>query len=550
MSKHKNRLFRLKMTLNKKWPNFFQFSLLITVPFFVYGCAVPQKPNGGPRDIQAPKLLKATPLNETRNFSAKQKLVNPYQEITLSPAPENPPEIKTRKKSLIIELKDSLLNETTYTLNLGKGVADVNEGNALKNFTYVFSTGSFIDSLSISGNVTNNQTLEKEKDITVMLFSLSQDSLFGKKKPAIYTTTDSSGNFKLSNLHDGVYKIYALKETAPNKIYDDEKELIGFTGGVINLKRDTADIKLQLFKQVPANFRLVEHRFDTDGKIFFSFNKSLEKPSIRIISPADLDNQKKVEINKTKDTAYVYMRTMDFDTLKIEILDNNKPIDTTAVGKGRREAFVRGVSLKTNADVGNLLKPGIDLEIFSNTPITNILSSLITLKEDSAFISNYTLMRDTANTKHLSIRYRWRQNSTYLLSFADGAITGFWDEKNKKIDKRFKIDKPDNYTEFTLKVNLTDTSKNYIVQLLNERGDEVLRNDVVRKNVQLVYKSLPLFKYKIRVVYDTNRNGKWDSGSILQNRQPENIWVSPKTILLKRNQEPQESIDVPAEATP
>jgi hypothetical protein len=547
------------MTLNKKCPNFFNFSLLITVILFAHGCAVPQKPQGGPRDIVAPKMLKATPLNETRNFSGKQiqldfdeyfKLVNPYQEITLSPAPETPPEIKTRKKSLIIELKDSLLKETTYTLNLGKGVADVNEGNILKNFTYVFSTGNLIDSLSISGNVTNNQTLEKEKDITVMLFPLNRDSLFGKKKPAIYTTTDTSGNFRLSNLHDGAYKIYALKETAPNKIYDDEKELIGFTGKVINLKRDTADIKLQLFKQVPPSFRLVEHRFDTDGKVFLSFNKSLEKPSVRIISPADLDNQKKVDINKTKDTAYVYMRNMDFDTLKIEILDNNKPIDTTSIGKGRREAFVRAVSLKTNADLGNLLKPGIDLDIISNTPITNILPSLITLKEDSVFLSNYTLIRDTANTKHLSIKYRWKQNSTYLLSFADGAVTGFWDEKNKKIDKRFKIDKPDNYTEFTLKVNLADTAKTYIIQLLNESGDVVLRNDVIRKNVLLVYKSMPLFKYKIRVVYDANRNGKWDSGSLTENRQPENIWVSPKPILLKRNQEPQESIDVPAETTP
>ena len=119
----------------------------------------------------------------------------------------------------------------------------MNEGNILKNFTYVFSTGAHIDSLSITGNVINTQTQEREKDITVMLFSLKQDSLlFGKKKPTIYTTTDSAGNFSLNNLHADDYRIYALKEVNPNKIYDNDKELIAFNKKTIHLTTDTAGI--------------------------------------------------------------------------------------------------------------------------------------------------------------------------------------------------------------------------------------------------------------------------------------------------------------------
>ena len=129
----------------------------------------------------------------------------------MSPAPEKLPTYKASKKSLVVNFKDSLQKNTTYVINFGKAIADVNEGNVLKNFTYVFSTGAHIDSLSVSGNVKNLMTQEKEKDVTVMLFPLKQDTLFGKKKPTIYATTDSSGNFSLNNLHDGDYRIYALK---------------------------------------------------------------------------------------------------------------------------------------------------------------------------------------------------------------------------------------------------------------------------------------------------------------------------------------------------
>ncbi|RYZ97258.1 MAG: hypothetical protein EOP47_22135, partial [Sphingobacteriaceae bacterium] len=157
------------------------------------------------------------------------KLTNQYQEISISPAQEKLPEYKVRKRNLIIDFKDSLQKNTTYVINFGKAIVDVNEANAMKNFTYVFSTGPHIDSLSITGTVTNTQTLEKEKDVTVMLFPLNKDSLFyKKKKPSIFATTDSSGNFSLNNLREDKYTIYALKEASPNKLYDNETELIAF----------------------------------------------------------------------------------------------------------------------------------------------------------------------------------------------------------------------------------------------------------------------------------------------------------------------------------
>jgi hypothetical protein len=398
--------------LNPKSAFFYKISSLFFVVLVLCGCAAMQRPTGGPRDLTPPKLLKATPENMTRNFSEKSirldfdefyKLQNQYQEISISPAMEKQPEYKISKKSLIINFKDTLLKNTTYVINFGKAIADVNESNVMKNFTYVFSTGSHIDSLSISGSVVNSTTQEKEKDATVMLFPIKQDSLlFGKKKPTIYATTDSSGNFSLNNLREDTYRIYALKEASPDKIYNNDEELIGFLKKPIKVDKDTSGVLLKLFKQVPDKFRLVsQKRFDPDGKITMVFNKPLVKPSIKIIYPPALDNQKIVDFNKTKDTAQLFLRNMDFDSLRVALFDNNKPLDSVNYLKGRKESFIRTISFKYNLNRDNKLRPGSDLAIIANFPIESFNSSLISLKEDSVQLSNLDVEKDTSNNKTL-----------------------------------------------------------------------------------------------------------------------------------------------------
>src|ERR1700761_3768688 len=324
--------------LNKKRPFLAPIFLSFLTILIISGCANRQLPQGGPRDHDPPKLLKANPANMTRFFKAKViqldfdeyfKLANPYSEITMSPTPAKLPEYKVKQKSIVITLKDSLEKNTTYVINFGKAIQDVNESNVLKNFTYVFSTGAHIDSLSISGTVTNTATQKKEKDATVMLFTLKQDSaLFGKKKPTIYATTDSAGNFSLNNLHPDDYRLYALKETSPDKIYNKDDELIAFTTKPIHLEKDTANIQLNLFKQTPAKFRFVEQRFDADGKMFFSFNRRLDNPSFKIIYPADFDKNKIVDFSPTHDTATVYMKTTDYDSLRFVLYDKGKVVDS------------------------------------------------------------------------------------------------------------------------------------------------------------------------------------------------------------------------------
>ncbi|WP_170113562.1 Ig-like domain-containing protein [Mucilaginibacter yixingensis] len=521
----------------------------------IIGCANIQRPLGGPRDRTPPKLLLATPVNETRNFNAKQirmdfdeyfKLVNQFQEITVSPAMEKTPEFKVRQKSLYINFKDTLQKNTTYVINFGKAVADVNEGNVIKNFVYVFSTGPHIDSLTLSGTVVNSLTQEKEKDVTVMLVPIKQDTIWGKHKPSIFTSTDSSGNFSMSYLHDGRYRIYALKEQSANRIYDNESEQVGFLKNDIVLDKDTSGVQLSLFQQDPDRFRILAKRFDADGKILLAFNKKLAEPGITINYPKGSNDQKYVDFSKTRDTALIYLRNMDFDSVSVAITDHGKPIDTTYLRKGRKEAFKRDISIGANISNMGRLKPNTDLQLTLNSPIESFDRSRVLLLEDSVDVSNFTLQKDSLKQTKFILKYRWKQDKRYELSFNEGTFVNIYGDHNKRIVKKFTVDKIENYGTLTLKMTVPDTSKNYVVELLNDKK-EVLRSDAIKKNTSLVYKDYPTGRLFVRVTYDTNGNGKWDTGNIKAKRYPENIWVSPTVITLRPNWEMDQDVAIPPE---
>src|SRR5690606_35577360 len=140
---------------------------------------------------------------------------------------------------------------------------------------YVFSTGDEIDSLSVVGTVTNAVTLEPVFDATVLLIPVKQDSIFGKKKANIFTRTDSSGNFRLQNLSENDYRIYALEEENNDRIYNSPNEKIAFLKDSIHLTGDVTGIKLKTFKEIPVEFRLMDRKIENTGRILFIFNKSI-----------------------------------------------------------------------------------------------------------------------------------------------------------------------------------------------------------------------------------------------------------------------------------
>lgn len=521
--------------------------------FFISSCASVQAPTGGPKDTIQPVVIKELPKNLTKNFNVKKieiefdefiKLSNEFTEISISPSMDIPPTYKAKKEKLEIAFEETLIPNTTYTINFGKAILDVNEGNILKNYTYVFSTGDEIDSLSISGKVINSLTKEKVKEVTVFILPISQDSLFGKKRPNFFATTDTAGNFKLSNLREDTYRIYALNEQGGgDRIYNGRSEEIAFLKNPIKLNKDTADILLSLFKEVPKQFSILDRKIEADGKILLTFNKAIKDPSIEIIEPLTLNNLKTVEFSNTRDSVRIWLPELTFDSIKVAVNSSKIALDTVNLRRNKKDSYSETIGISDNTSNGKL-RPGSELRIKFSAPIKSVNEQLISILEDSIPLKNYTLLEDKNLQRSYTIKYPWRLNRQYQLKIDNNAIEDIRGNKSKVYNRKFELDVEDNYGSISINITVPDTSKNYIIQWLSE-DYKVLKEDNISKNQVLNYTRYPTGKYKIRVIYDNNKNKEWDTGIVILGIQPENTWNFEKTITLRPNWDLEEKITIP-----
>ena len=245
-----------------------KFSFLLSAAAFVLfiyfisvtgsGCAQIGAPTGGPRDSLPPILISANPKVLSTNFKANKitLVFNEYidvQEVQtnvlVSPFPKTNPMVDFKLKTVTVKLKDTLLPNTTYAINFGNSIRDNNEGNPFKNFTYVFSTGNTIDSLTLPGKVIIAETGKKDSTLIAMLYRNVDDSAVQKRKPDYIARLDSSGNFMFSNLSPGSYKLYALKDGDGGKTYNSKIELFGFAGADVVVSDSTPATTLYAYAE-------------------------------------------------------------------------------------------------------------------------------------------------------------------------------------------------------------------------------------------------------------------------------------------------------------
>jgi len=553
IKKHKNGLNLFKISLNHILC-FLMFLFMLSA--FISGCASMQQPSGGPRDSIPPKIVKETPANLTRNFATREieiefdeyvKLNNEFTEFSISPDVDAVPELRIKKKSLFIKLPDTLAENTTYSLNFGKGLVDVNEGNPLLNYSYVFSTGNEIDSLTLSGNVISSYILEPEKDIVVLLIPIKQDSIFGKRKANIFTRTDSSGNFQFKNLSENTYRIYALKETNNDRIYNSPDEEIAFLKDSIVLDKNISGIKLSTFKEIPVNFRVLERKIENTGRILLSFNKSLTNPDLKILNNTDLNDNKIIEFTKMRDSAFMWLPELTFDTLEVELSENSIPLDTILLRRNKNDKYDRTIIISDNLSAQRV--DAIKNVVFTaSAPIGSADISKIKLLEDSTRINNFQLTLDNANQRKANLTYRWRSRRTYVLELEEGAFIGHFGEKSQAGQRKFTFDDTGNYGDIILNIQLPD-SNNYIVELIKEDKTQVAAIHYINSSQKINYKQFPGGNYSVRIIYDDNNNKIWDPGSIAEKRQPEQLWYWNKIITIRPNWEQEEIVTVPAKGT-
>ena len=248
-------------------------------------CAKRGSPTGGPKDVQGPVLLKAEPENLTVNFEGNKirlyfdeyiKLEKLQEQLIVSPPLKYLPQITPQggtAKVIEITLKDTLQENTTYTLNFGQSIVDNNEGNPNSFLTYVFSTGSYIDSLQLQGAVKDAFNKTPDDFISVMLYGIDStynDSTVYRRPPNYITNTlDSAVIFSLKNIKEGNYALFAIKDVAKNNVFDQNTDKIGFVADTITLPTDSIYL-LNLFKEIP-NYTVSVPSFAAKNKIIFGY---------------------------------------------------------------------------------------------------------------------------------------------------------------------------------------------------------------------------------------------------------------------------------------
>lgn len=211
-------------------------------------CAQIGMPTGGPRDTIPPVLIKASPPLRTTHFSANRitlnfdeyvHVENVQQNLLVSPTPRINPNVDFKFREVTIKLRDTLLPNTTYSIQLGDAIQDVNENNVYPNFTYVFSTGSYIDSLTLTGKVLVAESGLPDSTLIAELYNDLSDSAVFKTKPKYVSRIDRNGNYNFKYLAGGNYQLFALKDESGTKIYNNPKQLFAFSDSVIVINKES-----------------------------------------------------------------------------------------------------------------------------------------------------------------------------------------------------------------------------------------------------------------------------------------------------------------------
>ena len=510
----------------------YRFLFLSVLLIFVTNCARTGRPEGGPKDEKAPLFVTSIPPYETVKFNKKEIKINFNEYIVLkdlnsqlvvSPPMKNPLLISPQgspSEHIKIEILDTLQPNTTYIFNFGNAVQDNNEGNKLENFKYVFSTGTYIDSLKTSGSVKYAKLFEAPKNINILLYRLDStfnDSIIYKKKPNYITSTLDTTVFKFTNLRKGDYLMLALQESINDYIFNPVTEKIGFSMDTIQFPRDSVIEKpIILFKEEqPYQFKRAKEI--SKGKIEFGFEGDAKNMQIKVLSkvPDDFKSVSKFEIDK--DTLNFWFTPFEADSLNFAVSNNNF-IDTLTVRLRKNKID----SLIINSSISNILNFRDTLFLNSNNPITKIDTSKISLFDKDTIAVKYTTL-PSEKENIIGIIFDKEPKQKYSFTAFPDAFNDLFLNKNDTLKYRFITKEFEDYGRITMNVSNVN-SKNLIIELLTgTKKNVVVQRNFLTTSESIVFNLLEPKKYTIRIIIDKNKNNKWDTGNYLKRQLPEII---------------------------
>ena len=468
-------------------------------------------------------MLLAIPPQEQTNFNSEQivvefdeyvKFKNLNDELLISPPMKQEPTTEIRGRKMLIGIRDTLRKNTTYVLNFGNSIVDLNEGNPYGNFTYVFSTGNEVDSLRLHGQVLDAYSLKADKNILVMLYENPYDSIPMKELPKYVSRTDEHGKFSFSNIREGKYGIVAVEDKNRDYKYNPVAEKIAFLDGKVHIDGSELDsLALFLFAEKNLVTYVTENKAE-EGSYQIIFNNPVDSFHLTFLGQTEIP-QHFITKSSMADSVKIWFPQADFPLSFQAIVKNGSTgIDTLTmkIPKLKNDTLL---SLNERIPVTqNFFDP---LTINFAAPLVGLNKKKIELwLSDTIPVEFETDLQE--NSAKIRIMTKWKEGQRYKLVFLPRAVKDIFGRTNDSIISNFSTNKAEQFSSLKVEVQANTTSP-LIMQLLSADGKLVREEQVLKK--QVVFEHLSAGKYLLKIVFDENNNGKWDTGKYLDKQFPE-----------------------------
>lgn len=584
------------------------YIFIIIAAAVMYSCANIGNPSGGPIDKTPPIFMRSNPTPNAVNVKDRKieiffdeivTLKDPSTKIIVSPAQTEMPRMSALGRKVTVELVDSLLPNTTYTIDFSNSIQDNNEGNAIDNFAFAFSTGSVIDSMRVSGYVLDSRTLEPMQSVVVGLQSNLADSAFHKEKLQRVALTNDRGQFTIRNVSPGSYHIFALKDLDRDYKFGNPTEDIAFLDSIIVPSigsREAADTVYNDLNEIDTIMRATRPAYFPNDILLSMFNEDRKSqylannlrvdstrisltfaaasdtlPSLSIVGRNDVPDQwYTLERSQTNDTLTYWIRPphlVSADTLMVATTylrtDTASNLswgtDTLKFTFQRQKAKKKKKNEETDSleqirfmelhPLANgtqevyaplLLQTGTPIERYSR----EAFHLQRKLQNDTTFypaeIKSIALRDSTLSRRDLMLKVDWEPGAAYTLAVDSLAMTDIYGLQTKPLKVDFNVRKMEEYGNIVF--NIPAVRDSAIVELLDGTEKIVLRAPVKSHRAELL--NLLPGKYYARLFIDRNGNGKYDTGNYDMHLQPEETVYYPGAINLKKNWDVEQTWDI------
>ncbi|MCU4176514.1 Ig-like domain-containing protein [Carboxylicivirga sp. N1Y90] len=574
----------------------YQIGVFVGIFLMMYSCANVGMPTGGEKDELPPVVVKSTPRANALNYQKNEvsiefdeliKLNNVREKFVVSPPMNEAPTVEARGNRLEVIFNEDLQPNATYTLDFADAIEDNNESNVLESYSFSFSTGEFIDSLQISGNVWEAMDLAPSEGVFVLLHENLNDTAVQTLVPIRLAKTNSVGQFTLKNIRPGQYRLYALDDANRNYKFDQPGEIMGWSDIVVepsyeyrefvdtihidSLETDSLhyrtelvyipdSVELFVFQHDYKNQYLLSEERKEAAKLTYFFNRPLEEDAkISFTGQDELEDVFMVERSLNNDTVTYWLTDSTIykqDSLSINlsyIMRDSmdvafEKIDTIAmyhfkVGedekkkkkKKKKDDEPEPIKLLKLKDVKSKIDVFGTFNFYLESPAISFDKNAIQFFKYNDTIPepiDLELVQDTMRIRHYSVDHRWEPGAKYEMQIDSASIVDIYGLHNGPVNATFTIKSLEDYS--TVYVDVIEPADNWLLQVVN-KNELVVQQLEIPKSGKLGFRYLNPGDYMLRIVVDENRNGQWDSGNYYEGIQPESIIYYHDKISLRAN---------------